>query len=132
MQYRSDKNPNEPVAPTTMKGYLCGLKQFFKDEWGYDLPIGDETHKMFGNIDGGLWTTLDNLTRELKAKGMVPKPYNVLSITGVRRLFMSSEWIEGIPRYFQFRLICGLAFLTVMRPNELSKLEINHITRCVI
>lgn len=132
IKYRSEKNQNEPVSPSTMKGYLSVLKRFFKEEWGYDLPIGDEKHKIFGNIDGGLWTALDNRTREHQANGMVRKHYNLLSVTNVRKLFESPELSGDIPRSFQCRLIIGVALLTAMRPKQLSSLEVSQITRCAV
>lgn len=45
---------------------------------------------------------------------------------------MSPDFIVGMPHSFQFRVLCGIYFLTAMRTNELPKLEINQVTSYVI
>lgn len=112
-----------------MRGYIAGIKRFFNDEWGFDLPLLDEKDKIFGNVDGGLWTTLDNRSRSLHAAGMTRKPYNVLSAEDVEKLFNSPELSGTTPRSFQCRLIFGVAILTAMRPQELSALGVDQIKR---
>lgn len=79
------------MSPATMKGNISGLKRFFKDWWGYVIDLINQKHRIVGNVEGGLWTILENRVRFIKAKGEKRKPHNILSKHDVRILLKSSE-----------------------------------------
>ena len=100
VNYRSSKT-GKNVFPGTMKGYILGLKRFFKCNWGYDIPICDEKHHIFGNVYGGLWTVMDNRFRKQQSEGKIRKSHNVLSKDDLMNLFCSPELSGETPRSFQ-------------------------------
>ena len=72
---------------------------------------------------------MDNRFRVQQAEGQTRKSHNVLSGHDIRGLFSSSELNGTTTRLFQCRLIFGIAICTLMRPKELSLLEVGQFTK---
>lgn len=89
----------------------------------------NEEHEIFSNVDGWLWTTMDNRSRVVQARKKDRKPYNVLSGADVKKLFESPELRGSTPRSFLCSLMFGISMLTAMWQTEFSLFEISEFTR---
>lgn len=113
------------LAPSTLRGYLCGIQRALLSEGGYS--VNTFKHLVFTASPGGVVVVLDNKIKELQGTGKMRKGH-VLSLTDIETLYLSNCLSKTHPRGFITRLIFDVASMTAFRPGELAELQAEVVT----
>lgn len=109
-----------------MRGYLFGIQRFFKSAWAYNLNL--ISGPIFNCPSQGLLAICDNLFSSQQSRGFVMKSHNVLTISDVRKLYLSPQLSPLLAHSFMTRVVFGVALMTAMRPTELHLLRLSQIS----